>query len=275
LKANQESTAAKVVTVKELEKEIVELKETSYLILKEKDIIESTFQKAEMRIIEQNVCIETLENERKSLKEKNQDLTDELFEKIKQIEDIEVKTISSGSQRSLDEELSQLHIFTCKKCTDTFMSEVELRKHDLSMHVKLSHLKSDLRSKISSLEVHISQQKVLLTSSIFKLKMKENKERQFCKCKTFCRITHQKHNFIKSKSDEFFSRLSLVSSDLNMLNNVDAFGFGARRKHYTCNKCEAVFHRQDQMKKHMKHEHKPREVESGEVGEIVQTGRMS
>jgi hypothetical protein len=51
--------------------------------------------------------------------------------------------------------------------------------------------------------------------------------------------------------------------------------FGARRKHYNCNKCDAIFQKQGQLKKHKKHNHKATETEMGEVIEYVQTGQVS
>ena len=100
----------------------------------------------------------------------------------------------TSSNSSLKEELAQLQIYQFEKCTQTFMNQVELEEHNLSAHEKRS-VNSDLKVKISILERQVSEQKLTAAKSIFQLKIKEFKDTQFCSCRSYCRITHQKHNY--------------------------------------------------------------------------------
>ena len=76
-----------------------------------------------------------------------------------------------------------------------------------------------LLARLTLIERKASEQKVFLTSSLFSLKMKEIKEKQKCNCRinkqenNFCKINHQKHNYVRSKSNELFSKFGQLSSE--------------------------------------------------------------
>ena len=83
------------------------------------------------------------------------------------------------------------------------------------------------------MEVKLSEQKIKLTSSLLELKNKEVKERLNCRCKGYCRIYHEKHNFVKFKSDELIERLKIFS-EINLIGKSPKDTFlGAFKKCYT------------------------------------------
>ena len=129
-------------------------------------------------------------------------------------------------------------------------------------HEKWHEIKIKLLTKINNSEKKLSDQKLHLTASMLKLKKKEVKESQKCRCKGFCRIFHQKHNFLKSKSEELFLQMrninkvhDIIDESNEVMVNSDVFG-GARRKSYSCKLCDKRFLKQGDLKRHKKRDHK-------------------
>merc|ERR1719318_2532892 len=54
------------------------------------------------------------------------------------------------------------------------------------------------------------KKRINLKSSILKMREKELKENGFCKCKSFCRIFHLKHNWQKKPSEVFENKLEAI-----------------------------------------------------------------
>ena len=127
----------------------------------------------------------------------------------------------------------------------------------------MSNKKLKLLAKMSLIEKTVSQQQLHLTTSLLNLKKNEAKESHVCKCKKYCRVNHQKHNYIRSKSDEIFYKLGRISTGLNISNHIENVHLGAIRKLYSCNLCDEKFQRQGDMKKHKKIQHKSRARENG------------
>ena len=213
------------------------------------------------------------------------DKQDEVDSKTKEINDLknQLSKISlKSSANSLSDELQQVRRFTCLQCSQLFADDGELKDHTETSHAGKTMLKVSLLKKLTDLEHKVWEQKIECTSSLYELEKLEIREQQSCHCKNFCRITHAKHNFVKSKSNQLFSKLSSIGvceldhifSNPKKSNNTEC-DFGALAKKYTCNKCEAFFSRQSLLKKHKKHEHKTRERENGEVMDSVETGEMS
>ena len=203
--------------------------------------------------------IEALEKENKELKQRNDDLSDELQVKRREMKDLEnmhendeLKN-SVGSQH---EELMQVEMFKCKRCNFNSLTLEELKHHKNTAHSE--QVKTDLSTKISNLNAKISEQKVDVISSIYNLKNLEIKSKIICGCKEkeYCRINHQKYSFIKSKSDELLSKIKNCS-DIDKISTVE-ISAGARRKCFTCNMCDQLFSKQGQLKKHKKSEHRER-----------------
>ena len=88
----------------------------------------------------------------------------------------------------------------------------EQNEHIRSVH-EGANLKKifDLKLQERNLEKKIDNQKLRLTSTIFKLREREYLEKDSCNCKRFCRIFHQKHNWKKSPSHVLIARLDHLS----------------------------------------------------------------
>ena len=105
-------------------------------------------------------------------------------------------------------------------------------------------------------------QKLNITSSLFKLKNQEVEKRKVCDCRInrkeiqYCKINHDRHNFVRSKCDELFSKLGNLFVSTDGAKKRETFGFGARRKMYSCNQCDKEFTKQGHLKKHKKNEHR-------------------
>ena len=262
LKENQEFLALKEKENKSLEAETMDLKakieKQSNEHKKEIDTLSEFVKKLE----EETVPIEKLETNNKSLKNTNDDLMDELEEKNMKIKDLELQAELKTSVKSLSDELSQLEVYSCRECDATFLDQNDLKEHDAKSHgCSAPNLRWDLLNKIKEPENTTSVQKFNLSTSVFQLKKKELKEVRNCKryCKQFCRMNHQKHCFVKSKSDEILSRLEIDHKNPDNPGHIKSFGFCAIRKCYACHLCEKDFQTQGDLKKHKRSEHKERE----------------
>ena len=210
-----------------------------------------------MKLKDQAIQIEVLDNANDLLKQKNNDLSDELEEKVKEIGDFEVLHLTKDSHSSLGDELSQVQLFECDKCKAGFMNEAELKVHVSTSHGQsATNLKSELLERISLLEKEISQQQINLSTSTLTLKKNETEAKKTCNCrlsdrKRFCRINHYRYTYIRSKSDEIYSKV--VEKPDNSIQVVSSV-FGAIRKKFTCKACDKEFQKQGHLKKHNKFE---------------------
>jgi hypothetical protein len=265
LKENQEMSIFRENRIKELEEEILAFKERTEKV--EHDRNYSALD-AEIKLKEQEAALELLRIENEKLKQKSNDLIDELLVKKKEVLDLEEnneKTKLKNSSSSLKDELQQIEMFECETCSLNFETHLELRKHIKTLHSEKLNLRIVSLSKLNTMEVKLSEQKIKLTSSLLELKNKEVKERLNCRCKGYCRIYHEKHNFVKFKSDELIERLKIFS-EINLIGKSPKDTFlGAFKKCYTCNKCEETFPKQGDLKRHKKTKHNSRREEIGEV----------
>ena len=281
LKDNQEISASNYDEMEDLKKDILNLEKNV-----EQHTINTKNAKMNLAEVQQNhhnqaARIEALETENVELKKKNDDINDELSSKAQAFETNQTPLQSSAN--SLSDEIAEAGIFSCDHCDLIFLEKDELKGHKVAIHEAQFKKKSE--SKITNLEKVISEQKVRLTSSLLNLKTKEIKASQTCNCqhfcttnnkkqnflqancKHFCRLNHQKYNFHQSKSDEILSKLVNNSSNLNA-NQVQDVGLGARRKRFSCNKCDEEFCKQGELKKHRKNEHKSKKEKIEKMGEV-------
>ena len=189
--------------------------------------------------------METLEDKTRNFERKVKDLLDEITKKDKQIEVLEKESQKSStlisSTKSLKDELASVQIFSCKTCNETFMNGEELKVHKQEKHVRT------LLEKVEKMQEKILRQRNALTSSLLKLKEKEFKSKQTCRCKGFCKITHLKHNYFKSEADELCEKMNKVSKDIKeQIQNL-----GTLSKCLICSLCAQNFPKKDHIKKHI------------------------
>ena len=169
------------------------------------------FRTFEKKVVDQEVIIEALEHKSRNFENKVKDLQDEIDANKKQIEILENKSKNSSkltsSNNSLKNELASLHLISCESCGLTFQNKKKLNVHKQEKH------KMQILQKVEELQRQILCQRSSLTSSLLKLKEKEFKSRQSCSCKGFCKITHLKHNYFKSKADELCDRMNKISKE--------------------------------------------------------------
>ena len=141
--------------------------------------------------------------------------------KVNKIKEEELITLTEENRKLKEtiSESSSVKLTTCDHCDLTFGSKAELRDH--MVHAEKLSQNSNLRAKLASLEREMKEQKVNITSSLFKLKNQEVEKRKVCDCrinrkeKEYCKINHYRNNYVRSKCDELFSKLGnfLVSTD--------------------------------------------------------------
>ena len=161
---------------------------------------------------------------------------------------------------------------------------------------KNNKLKDNLKNKLQFMKRKVQEQKTCLKKSVYGMKLKEEASKNLCSCRGFCGITHSKHNWKKSKSEDFLCKLSFMetiiecdtcSYEFETFNELEihvtnvhlasvrtssnetssrseSIG-GCIAKRYNCNNCESKFSRQGDLKRHFKSEHKLREEKIGEV----------
>ena len=127
---------------------------------------------------------------------------EELIEKLQLCEikeedyilSIEANNLDLKECSSLSDELELTDPQVLNSCDPCYSRNNQ--KKSYSSHIKDLKLKADL------LERTIFQQKLILSSSIMKLKDKEFMEKQSCNCRRICRIHHSKHNWKKLKMSD-------------------------------------------------------------------------
>ena len=109
------------------------------------------------------------------------------------------------------------------------MNEAELKVHVSASHDQSATLlKSMLLERISLLEKEFSQQQINLSTATLRLKKNEMEAKESCNCrlsdiKRFCRINHYRYTYIRSKSDEIYSKV-VQKPDNSVQENSSLFG---------------------------------------------------
>ena len=156
------------------------------------------------------IKIEELEVEISKIKQKNHDLLDELEAKQGKVNELEEQIVQNETMKksgnSLCAELQQASAFKCECCEKGFITQEDLIRHFKDVHEIKTEKRKLLLNRLENLEKEVSNEKIQLLASIYKLKRKETSESQKCRCKGFCRIHHNKHNFTKSRSDELLKK---------------------------------------------------------------------
>ena len=196
-------------------------------------------------MIKEIVCEkEMFEEKLKKLENENDDLKENLLEKEqKELED-KLEKISNEKEYSqtLSEELGiSDHRSTnvSFECDAEFAAVGYLNNHKGSEHDEPT-VKEIFKLKLKEMELekHISSQKLKISSDLIELKEKEISEERRCRCRGFCRIVHQKHNWRKSYSQ-------IIIKILRKPNSTQI-----------CETCDKTFENVDSLKKHMETVHK-------------------
>ena len=156
--------------------------------------------------------LETVVSEMDAIALKNQDLEDEVIQKQNELE-----LLKNASEEGLDKVLH--------KSASSLADELETAMNK----------KKDV--DILELEKKIFEEKLKLSSGLFKLGEKEHHERQYCRCKNYCNISHKKHNWKKSLVVELQVEFGFLLID------------------YECNECGDKFDSKESLKKHAKINH--------------------
>ena len=195
-----------------------------------------------------------MENKSRKFENKAKDLQDELDANKNQIEIMENKSKNSSkliSSNNSEDELASVNSISCKSCGLTFQNEKELKVHKEEDH------KMQFFQKIKELDRQISCQRSSLISSLLKLKEKDFKSKQTCSCKGFCKITHLKHNYFKSKADELCEKMQKIS----IKNEKHLHHLGALNKCFKCGFCDENSTKKSHLKKSKKSAHTKQQTE--------------
>ena len=93
----------------------------------------------------------------------------------------------------------------------------------------------------------LSEQKLNLYDSLYRLKLKEERRKVNCSCRgQLCRINHARYRWITSKSDIF----------LKELQTMNFIGTNRLIIRYKCDECGVKFNDKEDSKKHFKTNHK-------------------
>ena len=158
--------------------------------------------------------IAILQEENVLLRQNNDDLKDEVDEKRREFGSLEdqydlIKNLKDSAS-SLSDELEEANVFKCELCHQICSSSDDLKDHIRTIHEERLKVKHELLMELGRMQTKIAQQSTQLTSAIFAYQKKERIERKKCTCRTYCRISHGKHNFIKFQSEEFSKELKHI-----------------------------------------------------------------
>ena len=160
--------------------------------------------------------IEELENEKKLSNLKLSKLEKENEELAFKIETIENQETTKLSVELGIEDPKSLNVsFECGT-SEKVSEEVEnVNDHNENLHEsKLKELLA-LNFKKMDLEQKLNLQKLKIAADLYEVKKKEVSNEK-CKCKSFCRIYHVKHNFRRSVSQELIDRLKEIQTRVFM-----------------------------------------------------------
>ena len=132
--------------------------------------------------------------------------------------------------------------FKCNECEYEIIAKDDLKTHISTEHTRKINMLEILK-KERQIQEQVSQQKINLYESLYKLKQKEERKKFTCSCRgQHCRINHFKYRWTASKSDDLVNRLkTTTSSDYNVIN---------------CNKCDQRFVKEEDLKLHITTNHK-------------------
>ena len=174
--------------------------------------------------------------EKESFKQKQDELERENMVLKEELEKHEVKNLSEElgifDRRSLNVS------FECDNGEEEVLNLKTHKQHKHEEKLKDQILKFRLRE--IELEKLICSQNVKLTHSLIQLKEQEVSDAWGCKipkCKRYCRIYHQKHNWRKSYSTEIVDKLRTMN--LN----------------HPCENCDKTFYNVECLKEHVKSVH--------------------
>ena len=136
-----------------------------------------------------------------------------------------------------------------------------LEKHQ-QKHEEKKDEKMLLLAKINKIGKELCEQKIKFSTSVLRLKEKESKSSQRCKCKGFCRIHHNRYNYIKRESDDLVSKFTKICHDEYLPLIV-----GTMKMDFPCALCDYKFFTQEEVKTHIKREHSGEKNDLGEVSE--------
>ena len=238
LKENQDSKIKQKMKSEELESKITVL-EANASNAGIKKISDNDNESPEM--VELNVIIKSLQVDINAIEQKNHDLADELEIKTEEVKALEESIKSTNvlkcSSSSLEEELKLSEFFKCNECEESFQTKKDLKIHTNCIHEKIKK-KEILKSKLYRSEQSLNERRLQLSSSIFNLKKKESLEKPKCRCRgrAFCWIHHDKHNFRKSQSEEFYERLKSLSDASSLCDQCDSISptNSGSRNHRQC-----------------------------------------
>ena len=123
----------------------------------------------------------------------------------------------------------------CDPCDEDVSRTAHLKDHESGQNGLF--VKKIWKLKVQQLERTINYQKLKISNDLLNLKEKEFRDNEFCTCKTFCRIVHQKHNWKKS-----------FSHDISVK-------FRNLKKPYPCNSCDKRFVNVDCLNLHVRSVH--------------------
>ena len=201
---------------------------------------------------DKEVVLESLETECSDLNQKLENLERE-------------QTNSKEFPKNLYEELKQVDAvqkvesFECENCSVIVTTAQKMKKHMEKKPAKNS-LKTNLKIKALETEKLLSQLKLDIVSKIFKIKEEETHDKNACKCKSFCRISHAKHNFQRSKSEEFERKYNHVTNVILITNSESVTVIPeadvGNDMVYECESCNEKFQTASDFIVHMECNHK-------------------
>ena len=243
-------------SIKYLQKEIEELK---------KELKEELFEKENnndvSNLIKEIESLKRINEEKENMVkelEKDKEIAQSKLEEVKKENSdiLEEMNFNEKGFESLGEELGIIdprsHNVSpaSEECDKNFPFKPHIEVHKKDLHIKLLD-KKVWKMKEMQMEKEISAQHLKLSSDLLHLQQTEQSDRNLCRCRSFCRIFHQKHNWTKPVSLEMVRKYRNLQSS------------------FSCNICDKTFVNVDMLNFHIKTSHKKPEGEKSKVGKSM------
>ena len=155
----------------------------------------------------------------------------------------------------------------CNSGNKMFQLKSVMEQPKIKGHITLS--KEDLLKRHTELLKKVTLQKVSIVNSLFKLKQIEDKQKQICSCRGFCRILHSRFRWKPSQSDNLFEKFEAINksflrvqckicdiqfTDEEILKNHVKTNHQSSTKN-ECKQCDETFNEENELKIHFESVH--------------------
>ena len=171
----------------------------------------------------------------------------------------------------------------CKSSGSMFQLKSDMEKH--MMIGRNNSAREDILKRHTELLKKITLQKINLVNSLYKLRQTEDKKKETCSCKGFCRILHSRFRWKPSQSEYLYQKFEAIHESSSRVkckicdfqfNDEEIFKTHVKTTHpssakYKCEQCDETVSKENKIGKHMECVHALENFNCQECGNTFQS----